>query len=279
MKGFVTSYNGLFSRPSVDRIEIPIFQRDYAQGRNNDAVARIRANFLKDLHHAVTAGKHLSLDFVYGDVNDNGTLCPVDGQQRITTLYLLHWYLACRADRLEQEHGWKHFEYATRPSARRFCERLVESKPPLNRKLREWFEDQYWFLHTWQHDPTIQSMLTMIEAIHKQFIDTDCDAAWRRLVESEPPVISFHVLPIKEMELSEDLYIKMNSRGKPLTDFENFKARFEQLLEHSHPPQKVKDFAHKVDVAWVDLLWPFKGSDNPLDNEFLRYFQFVSDIC
>ncbi|MCY3581330.1 MAG: DUF262 domain-containing protein, partial [Chloroflexi bacterium] len=189
------------------------------------------------------------------------------------------WYLACRADRLEQEHGWKHFEYATRPSARRFCERLVESKPPLNRKLREWFEDQYWFLHTWQHDPTIQSMLTMIEAIHKQFIDTDCDAAWRRLVESEPPVISFHVLPIKEMELSEDLYIKMNSRGKPLTDFENFKARFEQLLEHSHPPQKVKDFAHKVDVAWVDLLWPFKGSDNTVDNEFLRYFEFVSDIC
>ena len=32
------------------------------------------------------------------------------------------------------------------------------------------------------------------------------------------------------MGSGEDLYIKMNSRGKPLTPFENFKARFEQAI-------------------------------------------------
>ena len=134
MKSYVTSYNGLFARrsgeaPVVDRIEIPIIQRDYAQGRDSDAVARIRANFLDVLHDAVTTGTRISLDFVYGDVI-SGTLRPLDGQQRLTTLFLLHWYLAWRAERLDQEHGWKRFEYATRPSARRFCACLVESKPP-----------------------------------------------------------------------------------------------------------------------------------------------------
>jgi hypothetical protein len=282
MKSYVTSYNGLFARrsggaPVVDRIEIPIIQRDYAQGRDSDAVARIRANFLDVLHDAVTTGTPLSLDFVYGDVT-SGTLRPLDGQQRLTTLFLLHWYLAWRAERLDQEHGWKHFEYATRPSARRFCACLVESKPPADARLRAWFEDQYWFLHTWQHDPTIQSMLLMLGAIHERFADADCAAAWERLVDSEAPAVSFHLLPIEQMGLNEDLYIKMNSRGKPLTPFENFKAWFEQVLEASCPA-RVDQFAKKVDGEWADLLWPFRGSDNIVDDEFLRYFQFVTDVC
>jgi hypothetical protein len=282
MKSYVTSYNGLFARrsgevPVVERVEIPIIQRDYAQGRDSDAVARIRANFLDALHYAVTTGTPISLDFVYGDVID-GTLRPLDGQQRLTTLFLLHWYLAWRAERLDQEDGWKRFEYATRPSARRFCACLVESKPPADAPLRAWFEDQYWFLYTWQHDPTIQSMLLMLEAIHKRFADADCAAAWDRLVDYKAPAISFHLLPIEKMGLSEDLYIKMNSRGKPLTPFENFKAQFEQVLEASSPG-RVEEFAQKVDGVWVDMLWPFRGSDNIIDDEFLRYFQFITDVC
>lgn len=283
MKSFVTSYNGLFARraadaPAVERIEIPIIQRDYAQGRGSATVARIRDNFLRVLHDAVTIeGKSISLDFIYGDVM-GGTLRPLDGQQRLTTLFLLHWYLAWRADRLEQEQGWKRFEYATRPSARRFCACLIDSKPPYDAELRIWFEDQHWFLHTWQHDPTIQSMLVMLEAIHDRFADADCSEAWERLVDSDAPSISFHLLPIEQMGLSEDLYIKMNSRGKPLTKFENFKARFEQVLESS-VPDRVEEFAQKVDGTWADLLWPFRGSDDIVDDEFLRYFQFVTDVC
>lgn len=282
MKSYVTSYNGLFAQrtgdaPEVQRIEIPIIQRDYAQGRDSGTVGRIRANFLGALHDALTTATPISLDFVYGDVVD-GTLRPLDGQQRLTTLFLLHWYLAWRAGRLEQESGWKRFEYATRPSARRFCACLVESKPPVGATLRAWFEDQPWFLHTWQHDPTIQSMLVMLEAIHKRFAETDCVASWARLVDSDAPAISFHLLPIEQMGLSEDLYIKMNSRGKPLTPFENFKARFEQVLEHSCP-DRVEEFAQKVDGAWADLLWPFRGSDDIVDGEFLRYFQFITDVC
>ncbi len=48
------------------------------------------------------------------------------------------------------------------------------------------------------------------------------------------------------MDSDEDLYIKMNSRGKPLTEFENFKARFEQDIGHS---ARADEFAHKIDGA------------------------------
>ncbi len=283
MRSYVTSYNALFARrapdaPAVERIEIPLIQRDYAQGREGGMVERIRTSFLNVLHNAVTGGERVSLDFVYGDV-ENGTLRPLDGQQRLTTLFLLHWYLAFRSERVGSAQGWKRFSYATRASARLFCERLTECEPPPALKtVSEWLEDQSWYLHTWRHDPTIQSMLVMLDAMHERFRDDDCLAAWERLVEAEEPAISFHLLPIEQMGLSEDLYIKMNSRGKPLTPFENFKARFEQVLDTSCP-ERVEEFAVKVDGAWADLLWPYRGSDSIVDDEFLRYFHFVTEVC
>jgi Protein of unknown function DUF262 len=283
MRSYVTSYNALFTRrvpeaPAVECIEIPLIQRDYAQGREGDMVERIRTSFLDVLHRAVTGGETVSLDFIYGDV-ENGTLRPLDGQQRLTTLFLLHWYLAFRAERINQEHQWKKFSYATRASARLFCKRLAECQPPpAVEGLSSWVGDQSWYLHTWRHDPTIQSMLVMLDAMHERFRGENCLAAWQRLIDAEEPAISFHLLPIEQMGLSEDLYIKMNSRGKPLTPFENFKARFEQVLETSCP-ERVEEFALKVDGAWSDLMWPYRGSDFIVDDEFLRYFHFVTEVC
>ena len=47
---------------------------------------------------------------------------------------------------------------------------------------------------------------------------------FRRLTDRDQPAIHFHVLNLAEMGLDDDIYVRMNSRGKPLTDFEIFKA-------------------------------------------------------
>src|SRR5437899_2960282 len=129
-----TSFFALTSDPqiAIERIEVPHFQRDYAQGRENDAVRQIRTDFLDVLHTAIGGDDpaEVGLDFVYGGV-DEGTLRPLDGQQRLTTLFLLHWYIASRCGHLADDHGWKRFSYATRQSARMFCERLVEAPVPV----------------------------------------------------------------------------------------------------------------------------------------------------
>ena len=78
----------------IRNINIPIIQRDYAQGRENDEVGRIRSRFLDALRHALTDDAPITLDFVYGEINDEGNLIPLDGQQRLTTLFLLHWYVS-----------------------------------------------------------------------------------------------------------------------------------------------------------------------------------------
>jgi hypothetical protein len=87
--------------------------------------------------------------------------------------------------------------------------------------------------------------------------------------------VSFLLLAPSDMGSASDLYIKMNSRGKPLTDFENFKAHFEETIEST---DRAKEFALKVDGAWSDLLWGFRGDDDLVDDEFMRYIGYITEL-
>ena len=287
MKGYLTSYVGLFQEqssgaPPIDRIEIPLIQRDYAQGRSDSATEEIRRDFLDVLMGALAGEVPVGLDFIYGRVDiDSGIFRPLDGQQRLTTLFLIHWYVASMAGVLKPGARWTRFSYETRPSARFFCESLVQHALPADeKKPAKWIRDQPWYLYTWQNDPTIQSMLNMIDAVHEAAcrlnLVSEGQATWARLTDLESPAISFYLLPLGDMDSDEELYIKMNSRGKPLTEFENFKAIFEQDIRHS---TRADEFAHKIDGKWSDLMWPFHGGDNIVDDEFIRFIDYVTEIC
>src|SRR5215213_6370332 len=122
MKGYPTTFLGLFDvpedeRPAITAIEIPIIQRDFAQGRLDDETTLIRERFLDAVVRAAGTDADMGLDFVYGEVQ-GGVLRPLDGQQRLTTLFLLHWYVASLAGTLDQAASWLRFSYATRPTAR-----------------------------------------------------------------------------------------------------------------------------------------------------------------
>src|SRR5665213_3644404 len=91
-----------------DKIEVPIIQRDYAQGRETPGVERIRNSFVNDyLLDALLKRTPRELDFVYGSVIADPTdataktlFVPLDGQQRLTTLFLLHWFIALKEGRM-----------------------------------------------------------------------------------------------------------------------------------------------------------------------------------
>ena len=125
---------------TIDKIEIPIIQRDYAQGRNSNEAKRIRERFLDSILDAVRSHRHITLDFVYGEIEKDeegkSKLTPLDGQQRLTTLFLLHWY-ASRKEGIKKEKSafLKNFTYYTRPSSRDFCEKLTEFCPDFNEML------------------------------------------------------------------------------------------------------------------------------------------------
>ena len=258
----------------LNKIVVPIIQRDYAQGRVLPEITRIRNRFLNALFNAVE-GDQITLDFIYGDIDSNGIMTPLDGQQRLTTLFLLHWYAVNKENIDSKEYEFlKMFSYETRYSARDFCVHLVNFKPVMlgNISISEQIKNQYWFPLSWIKDQTVSSMLVMIDAIHNKF--SNVENLWDKLNAKK---ISFYFLPIRDMGLTDELYIKMNSRGKPLTQFEHFKAEFErQLKETDLELQKI--ISSKIDNEWTTLLWNYRGSDNVIDDEFLRYYRFICDI-
>lgn len=257
---------------NVQKIIIPIIQRDYAQGRNTSNIKRVRKNFLNALFDAVTS-KPITLDFIYGDLDDAGILTPLDGQQRLTTLFLLYWYAAKRENIPADEYKFlKNFSYETRPDTRDFCAELIKFSPQFNETLSDEIQDQAWFPLSWKKDPSISAMLKMLDAINEKF--STVQNLWRSL---DGGAISFYFLPIKDMDLSDEIYITMNSRGKQLTEFEHFKAEFKRRLD-TFDAEVSKRIILKIDTVWTDILWKYRDEKNLIDDGFLHYFRFICDI-
>ena len=95
------SFLDFLRRDDIENVQIPRIQRDYVQGGKDDTAKDIRAGFLDDLQRAVSKKQKVSLNFIYGMKQDKGFL-PLDGQQRLTTLFLLHWYGAVTRKRGEE---------------------------------------------------------------------------------------------------------------------------------------------------------------------------------
>lgn len=293
----MTTDNKQFERHSFKsflekyQVIIPMVQRDYAQGRDSTEVNRVRDRFLSAIKgyliQPIDKYKVMEMDFVYGETEniwskttpdklDKIVVTPLDGQQRLTTLFLLHWYAAKKEKNLAPD-DYKflnNFTYDVRPSSRDFCSHLVKFTPIFDStSIKDQIFDQYWFMADWDNDPTIISMLVMIDAINKKFADVD--NLWNLLTGSKERIV-FFFLPLHENGLSDELYIKMNSRGKKLTPFEHFKAEYESLYERDS--EEYMTISHKFDVEWIDLLFDYRDSNDLTDNEFMRYFFYISHI-
>lgn len=281
-------------------IVVPVIQRDYAQGRTTEKPTEVRKGFVSNLISYLQApeGETHDLDFVYGTVVDKEFI-PLDGQQRLTTLFLLHLYVASKGGKykdfvkLMKRDGRCRFEYKTRQSSTMFCERLLTEQvilPNCNTEesdinntfttLEEKIKDQGWFFLSWLNDPTIAGMLVMLDEMERQFSeikDFDYSNAYEHLIGDRAPV-TFQMLPLNGYNRTDDLYIKLNARGIHLSDFENFKARLEDWMKEILDDEKLSEFKQNVDVKWNDYLWQFRnGKDNTdhiMENLFRNFIAY-----
>jgi len=125
----------------------------------------------------------------------------------------------------------------------------------------------------------------MLDAIHKRFARSV--GLFSRLIDEVQPAITFQLLDLNNFGLSDDLYIKMNARGKPLTEFENFKARYEQELEKQFEGISftfgeqdlpiAQYVALQMDTAWTGLVWKLRDKKNNLyDGALMNIFRAVA---
>lgn len=306
-------------------IEIPTIQRDYVQGRvhqiaelieRNDDKAKAllkkftderekRDKFVTRLINAIhdPDKNAIQLTFLYGTIEHTSgssshhqdAFIPLDGQQRLTTLFLLSWallYLLEPDDRLsiESRNGFNEFKkglrslgYKTRPSSHEFCSSLFLEKiiPISDCAVQELIRKQTWFRDDWILDPSVAAMMQMLEqfvAELGQYPPQVRKSMMENLLDGKG--ISFEVLDMEDYRLTDGLYIKMNARGKQLTVFENWKSEFIGFLEKHHKavtydvspeikqgvfggklPTLKEYFEYSIEHQWTDLFWRYCQDD------------------
>lgn len=276
-----------------NEVFIPIIQRDYAQGRKGKEV--LRKHFFTNLIEALNNKSDLKLDFVYGTIED-GKFAPLDGQQRLTSLWLLHWYLAYKTEHLAEDSvktRLKKFSYETRISSREFIQKLCnglngDENEKEGKSISDIIRNQPWFTQSFASDPTIQSMLTSLDdkekgcgfeqLLKKEEYKDKWDAYWELLCSEKCP-ITFFYKDMKDDDLpeSDSLYVKMNARGKRLTNFENFKAELFKVKRNNQALFSLEYFISPFENQWTnDIFWPYKNEEKKIDEIF---FKFINRIC
>lgn len=312
-------------------IEIPIIQREYAQGRQIAKVQDIRRDFVEDLISHIKKNKKLHLGFVYGrtdgddkkllqknrevienilgsvksyanqfqfelktslknpETRENGEtkFIPLDGQQRLTTLYLLFWLIYLKSDSKENADWINNFYYLNRKSAKDFSEaissqeNILEIRKHLSSqketKISSVLENMKLFLVKWKNDSTVRGMLIMLDDLEEKLIELGVDC--KSLDLKELPIF-FDYLDLNELDQSDELYVKMNARGKQLTDFEHFKAWLQEQLKNKTTCEEdelwLEGFWMKMDTIWLNYFW------REFDDDFSRlddyYYNFIKHL-
>lgn len=239
-KHYIEVPDNLFALLSRYRVVIPGIQRHYVQGAKNSKAKSVRKQFIKEIFTAIEEKQgDFNLHFIYGPINTDGedSFAPVDGQQRLTTLWLIARYAVEKAepsDRKDLLRLLSRFTYEDRINAKRFCQALTceDSRWDITQDPNPDILCQDWFLDYWKEDETVASMIRMLSTIHEE---------WNKhntiTLEDVLAAIASQIrFELKIDRFGDDIYMKMNARGLQLTQWENFKGKFSESL-----PEDIKD--------------------------------------
>jgi hypothetical protein len=276
----------------ISKLIVPKIQRPYAQGREDRESTYVRKTILDEMFVALAEDKLFDFNFIYGNIrasSDEYVMELLDGQQRITTLFLVYWYIANQELKAEAEDdkvirdALSRFFYETRSSSTVFCQKLASYRIEIGgKKPSEVIRQVNWYFKSFDRDSTITAMLTMLDAIHERYIKQN-----NRDLHTKLRNIQFYVHSLGVFNLSEELYIKMNARGLQLTPFENFKADLTHYIEksydssfkalvplyHKESGEEVEfryNFSVKLDAKWIDIFWQ-SGAAN-FDASYMSFF-------
>ena len=277
---------------SLNNLIIPEIQREYVWGNNPEVLEK----FLIDLKskdvpcgkcHHVHTNKNVNVGFLYSykppyvKFESERILDEylIDGQQRITTLFLLLLYRVAvegRVDdflaifRVEKESFEMGFNYKVRDLTQRFILQLLDHVKKQGTKAFDFLDDMdnnspSWILGDYRTDPTIKSMLSALKSIRMVFENTE-DYYFDYLL------INIHFWHFKTETTSqgEELYITMNSRGEQLSDNEMKKAR-------AIPNSELFAYGQKWET-WQTIFWRNRGKNNNADKGFNNYLASIEGL-
>ena len=275
-------------------IYVPEFQRNYLQGDDsNESIKYKRDRLLDDIFNCIESqSKSMDLGFIHGRVEESykGKLFyPYDGQQRLTTLYFLYLLIYFKFNKYDEIYSIKEkLSYQTRISTNRFIESflswILDSKERDNiyndfwnkdgKDLKGFIMSQDWFMMTeWNYDVSIINMLSIIVEISGRIKDLGDKTGIDNFIDKdENNPFQFDFIYVDDISKSDDLYIKINARGKALSPFENLKSDIDEYWNNEDKT--------KLDAEWTEYVWNQldendKNKEKSFDNSF---YNLLSNI-
>ncbi|EKT4502307.1 DUF262 domain-containing protein [Flavobacterium psychrophilum] len=316
----------LFVNREVEQIVIPEIQRDYVWKKeqveglmnsllsdyikfdteiinvtaDNEEIKNLFINYYKKQQYASNIG----FIYAYNDAEYKGKYFLIDGQQRVTTVYLLLLNLFIGTDQ-KADFEKKYFkdsqlkiDFKVRESSRdffknfiRFCldnsfEETVDFRADFINKLTT----QYWYYNEYANDKTIQSIINNYVAINS-FVQTKSLNS-KNFLNYILDYVDCWYFDTNISEQGEELYIYMNARGEQIQNNENIKADLLGALKETdielvseredYNGEKsvdgLKKYWGKKWEDWQDFFWVNKGTNDNADNGFNEFLKCIAGL-
>lgn len=274
-----------------NKIIIPDLQRDYCWGNNvfndiGEKSVELVSGFLDNLLSVFQEKKDdkLTLGLIYGYENPRFHIQLCDGQQRITTLFLLLGMLNRKTNGKFENYLISEFEskqdvkepylqYAIRESTLYFlsdltCEFFLNSKVSI-----EDIEKQDWYFSEYSLDASILSMLTAIRTINIKLNEKenfDFETFGKFIIYN----LQMIYYDMGNRTRGEETFVIINTTGEPLTATENLKPILIGTIKNDDERIEASNqWEERETWFWENRNEGETTSDNALNNFFVWFWQ------
>lgn len=282
------------------QLVVPDMQRDYCWAHTQSEIDgnSLVTNFVRDLKLQVQSNEPVQMGLLYAYESPKHHIQLCDGQQRLTTLYLLFGEIFRKLIEGDRKRRVKdvlqvvgvngqpqpRLQYAIRETTLSFLDDLVKEYIFNGSCNAEEITEQDWFFSEYNLDPSVLNMLEAIKLIKNELSGLD---QFEELTDLLLDRIEFLYFDMMNRTYGEEQFVVINTTGKPLTTSENIKPK---LLGELDDNIKRKEFGGKTALrycadlweSWEDFFWQNnddKGqvADDDL-NEFFRWIYIVEKI-
>lgn len=278
---------GLFSENL--QIQIPDMQRDYCWATTFSEIngKSLVVNFLNDLISGSENGSpmtQMGLIYAYESPKNNIQLC--DGQQRLTTIYLilLVLYRDVKSESIykvityqDGEQIIPRFQYTIRDTTFAFLVDVLQSVFLTQKCNITEIKDSDWFFSEYENDPSIQNIIQALGDI-ESICDSGIDK--KQLANFLLSKISFLYFDMINRTYGEEQFVVINTTGKPLTTTENIKPK---LIGGLDDTIYLADFQGKTSLRyyadmweeWENHFWQIGKKDELADTRLKEFFRWI----
>jgi uncharacterized protein with ParB-like and HNH nuclease domain len=273
-----------------NKIVIPDLQRDYCWGdkawdKDKKNHGELVSGFVENLsdYFNEKMSEELTLGLIYGYEHPKHYIQLCDGQQRITTLFLLLGVLNRKTDKF-QKHLISPFElnlddkepylqYAIRESTLYFLSDLVCEyflKPDDNITVDQ-IKEQDWYFAEYDLDASIQSMIAAIKTIETKLSKITDWVNFGNFILNNLQMLYYDM---GDRTHGEETFVVINTTGEPLTATENLKPILLGNIENEKIRKEFSEqWEEREDWFWRNKTLKSRTADGGVKDFFEWYWQ------